>query len=94
MPTRTSNMFAVGTIINLTEILDAFNVEKQDEKQKRQQKLRNKVDICIFCDNENKENKIESLKLLSRFWEKGMKAVIEFKNKASLEMRNLSVSSW
>lgn len=68
IPTRASNIFAVGSCINLSEIVNAGLQALDDSKQ--MSKFRDRIDICIFSNESYQE---QGMKLLSTFWRKGFK---------------------
>ena len=84
-PTLISNVFAVGVSINITEIVDALNIEKE-EKSRHHIKIRNRVDVWIYCDKTNKKNKEQWIQLLTKFWKKGVKTIIDFKHKKTFDI--------
>ncbi|CAI2365932.1 unnamed protein product [Moneuplotes crassus] len=80
VPTRTSNMFAVGSCLNIQRI--AFHIVKREQSDKEEMKApskyKNKIDVCIFTNEKNKE---QGIRLLSEFWNQGIKALADFRNK-------------
>jgi len=54
------------------------NYRKDKEEIKAPSKYKNKIDVCIFSNDKNKEN---GMRLLSLFWNLGIKALADFRNK-------------
>lgn len=51
---------------------------KDKEELKAPSKYKNKIDVCIFSNEKNKE---KGIRLLSMFWKQGIKALADFRNK-------------
>jgi len=51
---------------------------KDKEEIKAPSKFKNKIDVCIFSNERNKE---KGIRLLSLFWKQGIKALADFRNK-------------
>ena len=45
-------------------------------------KFKNKVDVCIFLSNE--KHKEKGIRLLSAFWQRGIKVITDFRNKRDI----------